>query len=63
MSRAIVCVGFTCPLCGARVAVLRSCDPTPDSPEVFHSECKCGYVRLVAMNEIQSLDVWREEAA
>lgn len=63
MSSAIVSVGFTCPLCGVRVAVLRSCAPPPHTTDVIRAECPCGFVRFVTVTEIQSLEVWREKAA
>jgi C4-type Zn-finger protein len=63
VSSAIVSVGFTCPLCGARVAVLRSCDPAPHATDVIRAECACGFVRFISVIEIQSLEVWRGNAA
>jgi hypothetical protein len=63
VSHEIVCVGFKCPVCGMRIAVLRSCDPTPSNTDAISSKCRCGFARLIPLAEIQSLDVWREEAA
>jgi hypothetical protein len=58
----IVHVGYTCPLCGRRVVVLRSCDPVRDAGPL-ESECPCGFIRPIETKDIQSLDVWREPAA
>jgi hypothetical protein len=62
MSAEIVCVGYKCPICGRRVVVLRSCEPTLPTDPIL-SECICGYYRPVHIDELQSLDVWRESAA
>jgi hypothetical protein len=63
VSSAIVSVGFTCPLCGARVPVLRSCDPAPSTADLIRAECRCGFIRFITVIEIQTLEVWREQAA
>lgn len=63
MSTQVVCVGYKCPACAKRVAVLRSNLPAPTDTSVIESECSCGFVRLISISEIQSLDVWREVAA
>lgn len=53
----IICVGYTCPICNRKVAVLRSCDPIPKPTDVT-SECECGFMRPIRIAELQSLDVW-----
>lgn len=63
MSTNIVCVGYRCPYCGKMVAVLRSNEPVPRLAGVIESECSCGYVRPIRIGEVQSLDVWHEDAS
>jgi hypothetical protein len=60
MSTLIVSVGYTCPICGRRVTVLRSCDRIPEAIDGVQSECECGFGRMIRIDEIQSLRVWRE---
>lgn len=60
MSSAII-VGYQCPLCQQRVVVLRSTDPPPEHVAVIESQCPCGFVRPVRIEEIQELEVWREK--
>lgn len=63
MSTEIVCVGYRCPICGHRVVVLRSCEPVLVPSDPILSQCSCGYYRPVYIEDLQSLDVWRESAA
>lgn len=63
VSEEIICIGFTCPVCRKRVYVLRSCDPVPSRAELFQSTCNCGFMRNVRLDELQSLEVWRELTA
>ncbi|MGZ4814244.1 MAG: hypothetical protein ACXVZV_02460 [Terriglobales bacterium] len=62
MPAEIVFVGYTCPLCGSRIAVLRSSDPPNGLPREIISECKCGNIRRIRLEQIQDLDTWREKA-
>jgi hypothetical protein len=63
MSTAIICVGYTCPACGKRVTVLRSSDPALEPTDIIETECPCGLIRPINIDEVQSLDVWYEPAA
>lgn len=54
----IVCIGYSCPICKHKVAVLRSCDPIPKPTDVTY-ECECGFMRCIRIAELQSLEVWR----
>lgn len=64
MPAEIVFVGWTCPLCGSRVSVLRSSDaPKALVEHEVVSECRCGFIRRIRLFEIQLLEVWRESAA
>ena len=60
--KSTVCVGYTCPLCGKRVSVMRSSEPAPTGCLIL-SECRCGYLRTIKIVDVQSLDVWRESAS
>jgi len=63
MSNVIVSVGYICPICKQRIAVLRSSDPIPKATDVIQSECKCGFGRPISIGEVLFLDVWRETTA
>ena len=63
MPAEIVFVGYTCPLCGSRIAVLRSSDPPHGQPHEIISECKCGCLRRIRLQDIQQLETWRENVA
>lgn len=62
MPAEVVFVGYTCPACGSRVAVLRSTHPPKYADEIL-AVCKCGHLRRIALEEIQSLEVWKEKAS
>jgi hypothetical protein len=60
-SKQITCVGYTCPNCNQRVAVLRSSTPPLDFVGHFmQSICRCGRDRQISEEEIPSLDIWTE---
>jgi hypothetical protein len=63
MNGVIVCLGYRCLSCLARVAVLRSTDPpTEDSlPDTIESVCRCGCRWVITRKEIVDLEVWTEE--
>ncbi|HVZ15674.1 MAG TPA: hypothetical protein VG897_01045 [Terriglobales bacterium] len=61
MPAEIVFVGYTCPRCGSRVAVLRSSEPPQGPPKEIISECKCGSLRRIRVEDIQELETWREQ--
>jgi len=58
---AIVSLGYICPNCETRVVVLRSSDPPMKCPAAIFVRCTCGHTRYIGMDEIQSLEVWREK--
>lgn len=62
MSAEVTLVGYACPLCGNRVTVIRSSDHLTYPVHDIVSECECGFVRSVAVDQIQSLEVWKEPA-
>ena len=62
MSTEVVVVGYTCPCCGRRVAVLRSSNPPKTAAEML-VKCECGDSRRIGIDQIQGLDVWKENAA
>lgn len=61
MTAEILFVGYTCPLCGSRVAVFRSSDPLEHCPAETVVECKCGDIRRIGLEDIQLLEVWNEK--
>jgi C4-type Zn-finger protein len=63
MPEQVICVGYKCPACGHLVTVSRSCDPVPRLGYLLYSECSCEYFRAISIEELQSLEVWRESAA
>jgi len=57
----VTCVGYTCPVCKRRVAVLRSSAPPKRGPfQYFESECECGFALRIPLDQIQQLDTWKE---
>lgn len=61
MSTEVVVVGYMCPCCGRRVAVLRSSNP-PKTATAIEVKCACGDSRNIGIDQIQGLDVWKEKA-
>jgi len=59
----VLCLGYVCSACGARVAVFRSNDTcTEDAlPVRLLSTCVCGERRFILRSEIGRLEFWREE--
>ena len=55
-------VGYSCPSCGRRVAVLRSSNPPKTATEMM-VKCDCGDSRKIDIDQIQELDVWKEKGA
>ncbi len=62
MATDVVVLGYTCPHCGRRVAVLRSSNPPKTATEMVVS-CDCGKSRKIGVDQIQTLDVWKEKQA
>ncbi|HUN88034.1 MAG TPA: hypothetical protein VMU28_04560 [Terriglobales bacterium] len=60
MAAEIVFVGYICGFCGGRVVVLRSSDPPTKVPKEICSECDCGALRVISLEELQTLEVWKE---
>jgi hypothetical protein len=59
----VVCLGYRCAVCAARVAVLRSTDPATESllPDHIVSVCRCGSCRTVRRSKLlETMEVWRE---
>lgn len=59
----IVYVGYVCSWCGQRIAVFRSSDPPKSPVQEIVSKCKCGRTRRIHLDEIQSLEVWKESGS
>jgi len=59
----IVSLGYTCPCCQSRVVVFCSSEPQLDCTTNIFAECQCGYINCIYIEEIQSLEVWRETKA
>ena len=62
VSTDVVVLGYTCPHCGRRVAVLRSSNPPKTATEMV-AKCDCGKSRKIGIEQLQKLDVWKEKSA
>ncbi len=64
MASQVTYVGYNCPICKQRVVVLSSLAPPTRLPiSSIESECQCGYALRIAIDQIQTLDTWRESAS
>jgi hypothetical protein len=54
----VLIFGLTCPECRSKVSVLAS-DKSPNLLHAVDANCKFGYHRIIALQQLQTLEVWR----